>query len=139
MINENIEYEVYTEGNYITLKRFATQTRLLGYDIDHAFFQLLPRGTLIIKPGYVNNACSGPTLDDATNIHAGMAHDSMYQMLRIGKLGTGKDFDRNRKLADMTFRDQLKLDGMGWFRRNYYYRAVRWFGKKYALPRNAQV
>lgn len=134
MIKENIDYEVYDDDNYITLKRFTIYTRLIGYDIDHKYFQLLPLGTLIVKVGYVNNACSGPTLDDDTNTHAGMGHDAMYQMLRLGKLGTGKDFDRNRKLADLSFYDQLKIDGMGWFRRHYYYRAVRLFGKSHAMP-----
>jgi hypothetical protein len=129
---EEIEHKIW---KYICICAFTTQTRIKGYEIHHKFMQLYPSGTLVIKPGYACDASSGPTYDDDSNIHAGFSHDALYQLLRIGKLGYKKgDFDRNRKLADLTFRDQLKADGMGWFRRWYYYQAVRVFGKKHALP-----
>jgi len=137
MIHENkqyeeIEHEVY---KYISIMPFSTMTRIKGYEIKHKYFTLYPGGTLVIAKGYATDASSGPTMDDDSNIHAGFCHDALYQLLRIGKLSrTESDFDRNRKLADLTFYDQLKLDGMNWFRRWYYYRAVRMFGKQHVKP-----
>jgi hypothetical protein len=137
MIHENkqyeeIDHEVY---KYISIMPFSTMTRIKGYEIKHKYFTLYPGGTLVIAKGYCCDGASGPTMDDDSNIHAGFCHDVLYQLLRIGKLSrTESDFDRNRKLADLTFYDQLKLDGMNWFRRWYYYRAVRMFGKQHAKP-----
>lgn len=130
---EEIDHEVY---KYILVRDVFTQTRIKGYDIATKHIRLMECGNLILKKEYAADASSGPTLDDDTNVHAGFAHDGLYQLLRIGKFGIKKkDFKRLRKLADLTFYDQLKKDGMPWFRRNYYYQAVRWFGRKHALPR----
>ena len=130
---EEIEHDVF---KYRVIMPFSTMTRIKGYEIKHKFFTLYPGGTLVIHKKYCCDGASGPTMDDDSNIHAGFAHDALYQMLRIGKLSEREsDFDRNRKLSDLTFYDQLKNDGMGWFRRWYYYRGVRAFGKKHAQPR----
>ena len=129
---EEIDHDVF---KYRVLMPFTTMTRITGYEVKHKFFSLYPRGTLVVHKGYSCDGASGPTWDDSSNIHAGFAHDALYQMLRIGKLSqTEEDFSLNRKLADLTFLDQLKADGMNWFRRWYYYKAVRWFGKKHAQP-----
>ena len=129
---EEIEHKVY---KYRVIESFTTKVRIKGYEIDHKFFRLYPGGSLTIKRGYCCDGASGPTLDDDTNMQGGFIHDVLYQMLRLGKLAIKKkDFDRNRTLADLSFRDQLKADGMGRFRRNYYYWGVRMFGKKHALP-----
>ena len=54
----------------------------------------------------------------------------------MNKLAVTKaDFNKVRKLADLSFKDQLKRDGMSWFRRWCYYQGVRLGGKKHALPR----
>ena len=137
MILEYIHYEeiAHKVYKYRAIQDFDTQTRVKMFDIDHLYFRLKPNGLLTIKKGYSCDACSGPTMDDDTNMHAGFGHDALYQLLRLGKLAISKrDFNRNRKLSDLTFKDQLEIDGMGKFRRNYYYYFVRWFGKKYAVP-----
>jgi hypothetical protein len=96
----------------------------------------MPSGNLVIREAYCVDGCSGPTLDDDSNMQAGWMHDGLYQILRLGKLAvTKKDFDKMRKLADLSFLDQLKRDGMPWFRRKYYYWGVRMGGKKHAMPR----
>jgi hypothetical protein len=133
---EEIEHDVL---KYRSLMPFSTMTRVKGYEIKHKYFTLYPSGTLVIGKGYACDGCSGPTID-GDNLHAGFAHDALYQLLRIGKLSqTEKDFNTNRKLADLTFYDQLKIDGMNWFRRWYYYRAVRIFGKTHAKPKNIEL
>ena len=130
---EDIAHKVF---KYRAIQQFMTNTRIKSYDIDHKFFTLKEDGSLLIKKGYCADSCSGPTLDDDTNMQAGFMHDALYQMLRLGKLAIKeKDFKRNRKLADLSFRDQLKADGMGRFRRFCYYWGVRLGGRKHALPR----
>lgn len=138
MIKEIEDYEeISLKGyKYMLVKDVFTQTRIKGYDIATKYIRLMACGNLILKKGYATDASSGPTIDDDTNIHAGFAHDGLYQLMRIGKFGIKKkDFKRIRKLSDLTFYDQLKKDGMPWIRRNYYYQAVRWFGAKHARPR----
>jgi len=138
MIKLNIDYIsiAHIQYKYKAIKDIYSQTRIKGFDIDLKYLRLMSDGNLIIKKGYACDASSGPTIDDDTNIHAGFQHDSCYQMLRLGKLAvSNKDFKAMRKLADLSFRDQLKRDGMPWFRRNYYYWGVRLGGKKHALPR----
>jgi len=138
MISLGIHYRkiAHIKYKYEAVKNFWAITQILGYDIDHKYFKLELDGALLIKRGYMCDGCSGVTLDDSSNLHACFLHDPLYQMLRMGKLSLDKkEFDKNRKLADLSFYEQLKLDGMPWFRRTYYYYAVRMFGKKYALPR----
>lgn len=130
---EEIAHKVY---KYRIVQSFLSSTRIKGYSVDHKYFTLKEDGSLLIKKGYSADSCSGPTLDDDTNMQAGFMHDALYQMLRLGKLAIKeKDFKRNRKLADLSFRAQLKVDGMGRFRRFYYYWGVRLGGRKHALPR----
>ena len=138
MIKEGEHYQqiAHIQYKYKAVKDFHTQTRVKGYDIDLKYLRLMPEGNLLIRSGYCCDGASGPTMDDDSNMQAGFAHDGLYQMLRMGKLSINlRDFKKNRKLSDLSFRDQLKRDKMGWFRRWYYYQGVRLGGKKHALPR----
>jgi hypothetical protein len=137
MLEENVHYKsiVHKTYKYLCVQSFKSYTKVVGYDIDHKYFRLFSDGVLIIKKGYACDGASGPTLDDKTNIHAGFVHDALYQMLRLRLIGTHtKMFKKDRKLADQTFLNQLKRDGMPPWRRWYYYLAVRWFGKVHATP-----
>tara|TARA_R100000808_G_scaffold17647_1_gene38942 strand:+ start:4507 stop:4923 length:417 start_codon:yes stop_codon:yes gene_type:complete len=138
MILEGEHYKqiAHIKYKYEAIIEFTTQTRVKGYEIDHKYFRLNKDGLLFIKKGYMCDGCSGITMDDKTNMHAGFSHDVNYQLLRMGKLALNRfEFNKNRKLADLSFYDQLRRDGMNWFRASYYYRAVRLFGKRHALPR----
>lgn len=136
-----LEYQHYEEIAHIKYKyrcieEFTTQTRVKGFDVATKYIHLRSNGLLTIKKNYACDGCSGPTMDDKSNMQGGFIHDALYQLLRLGLLGIGKKkFNKVRKLVDMTFRDQLKTDGMGFIRRNYYYQGVRLGGKKHALPR----
>ena len=122
---------------YLCVKDFPTQTRIKGFEVETKYLRLMKCGALWIKKNYATDGCSGPTMDDRTNMQAGFMHDGLYQLLRMGKLHvTRKDFKAVRKLADLSFKDQLKIDGMPWVRRNYYYWGVRLGGEKHAMPRN---
>lgn len=138
MILEGTHYiEIaHIKQKYKATKDIHTQTRIKGKEIETKYLRLMKCGNLINKKDYACDGCSGPTMDDKTNIHAGFGHDGLYQLLRLGKLAVNKkDFDKMRKLADLSFKDQLKKDGMPWFRRQYYYWGVRMGGRKHALPR----
>ena len=82
---------------------------------------------LTSSAGYRWDGCSGPTVDTPTNMRAGLVHDSLYQLMRLGVLPQSA-----RRFADREFLLIMKEDGMNWFRRTYYYLSVRLFARKYA-------
>ena len=84
---------------------------------------------LSIKAGYAWDGASGPTVDTEATMRPALVHDALYQLIRLGVLPPG-----SRKEADKLFRRLLKEDGMTFFRRWYFYRAVRWFGASSARP-----
>ena len=86
---------------------------------------LLP--LLTSSAGYRWDGCSGPTVDTPTNMRAGLVHDSLYQLMRLGVLPQSA-----RVIADREFLLIMREDGMNWFRRTYYYWVVRLFARKYA-------
>ena len=88
-------------------------------------YGLLP--ILTSAAGYRWDGCSGPTVDTQTNMRAGLVHDSLYQLMRLGVLPQSA-----RVIADREFLLIMKEDGMNWFRRTYYYWSVRLFARKYA-------
>ena len=91
---------------------------------------LLIAGTILsIKAGYAWDGVSGPTVDSKATMYPGLVHDALYQLIRLGILHQG-----SRKEADKLFRRLLKEDGMTFFRRWYFYRAVRWLGASAARP-----
>ena len=82
---------------------------------------------LTSSAGYRWDGCSGPTVDTPTNMRAGLVHDSLYQLMRLGVLPQSA-----RVVADREFLLIMREDGMNWFRRTYYYWSVRLFARKYA-------
>ena len=82
---------------------------------------------LKINCGYRWDGCSGPTFDTPTNMRAGLVHDALYQLMRLGVLPQAA-----RAQADREFLHIMKEDGMGWLRRTYYYWAVRLFARRHA-------
>ena len=100
-------------------------------DSDHQFRYggLVPGLFLLLTSvsGYRWDGCSGPTVDTQTNMRAGLVHDSLYQLMRLGLLPQSA-----RVIADREFLLIMKEDGMNWFRRTYYYWSVRLFARKYA-------
>lgn len=87
---------------------------------------LHPNGWLTISLGYSWDGPSGPARDTENFMRASLVHDALYQLIEERKLSK-----RYRKAADKTMRRLCKEDGMGWFRRNYSYAAVRMFGGRH--------
>ena len=84
---------------------------------------------LHIEAGYAWDGASGPTVDTKATMYPALIHDALYQLIRLGILPPG-----SRKEADKLFRRLLKEYGMTFFRRWYFYQAVRWFGAASARP-----
>jgi len=78
---------------------------------------------LTLMKGYACDGPSGPTVDTEDFMRGSFVHDALYQLIREGVLG--KSF---RKKADKILYRLCREDGMPWFRAQYVYRAVRWFG-----------
>jgi hypothetical protein len=96
---------------------------IIGLSIITKFIELDKAGTLTIKENYAWDGCSGPTIDDSTNMRAGLVHDALYQLIRLGLLDGGC-----RDNADKIFYDILIEDGMLHLRAEFYYQGVSLFG-----------
>ena len=93
------------------------------------FIMMSQGGILTIKKGYSWDGCSGPTWDDKTNMRAGLVHDALYQLMRMGLLSQAcKD------AADRELRIIMIEDGAWKIRAWYYYQAVKRLGRKSCLP-----
>ena len=120
---------VLVEGVELTLP-----PKLIGKVISYISPHLvIVRGSLghrlRIKACYAWDGASGPTVDTKATMYAGLVHDALYQLIRLEVLPMS-----SRKGVDKLFRRLLKEDGMTFFRRWYFYRAVRWFGAASARP-----
>ena len=104
-------------------------TAVKGCRARQKYFTLELNGLLTVHNGYQWDFGSGPAIDTPVMVSASCAHDALYQAIREGHIPRGC-----RKAADETFRDLLKLGGVGWFRRTYCYVAVRLIGWKYTQP-----
>ena len=97
--------------------------------VDGDWVRVTSDGTIHFKAHYLWDGPSGPAIDTQNFMRASLVHDGLYQLLREGKLSRNdKEWSRNRKKADKILRTLCKQDGMGYFRRAWVYRALRWFG-----------
>lgn len=105
---------------------------------DHAIFtdlvELHPSGLLTIRKYFAWDGCTFPAIDTKTNIRAGLIHDALYYLMRIGGLDM-----KWRSAADELLRQVMLKDGSWSVRANYFFHAVRLFAEKYASPQNARV
>jgi hypothetical protein len=93
------------------------------------------RPTLRVLAGYAWDGASIPGVDLLPDgvaeriqrplMRGSLLHDVLYQALREGRL---KPTRRMRWLADKEYRRLIRQDGVGWFRAEYQYRALRLFG-----------
>lgn len=98
------------------------------YECETNFFKVKD-GCITAKKGYAWDGCSGPTIDDDTNMRGSLFHDIWYQAMSEGLLPRNW---RTRRVADKFFLSILKEDGMPWFRRTAYFYSVRGAGAFFA-------
>jgi hypothetical protein len=117
----------YCKGyKYQLVEDYSVVVPITGYDIALEwtdYISLTKDGLLTIKDGYAWDGCSGPTWDDKTNMRAGLVHDALYQLMRLGLLPL-----ECRPIADKLFYDMCLEDGMWKFRAKYYHEGVEHFG-----------
>lgn len=79
-------------------------------------------GSLMIRAGYAWDGASGPTYDSESSMRASLAHDALYQLIRLGLLDHA-----HRKTADAIFYRICREDGMWGPRAWLWHMAVRIF------------
>ena len=119
---------------YIKLKKYKYQ--LVGdekFELNHWFgkhietdWVKLAGDKLTVKDGYNWDGASGPTLDTRGVKRASLAHDALYQLMRVELLPLSY-----RKKADKVLLELLLEGGMMKPRACSWYKMVRMFGKKY--------
>jgi hypothetical protein len=101
--------------------------------IKTRFIELTPEGKLTVFAGYAWDGPSGPTYDSLNSMRASLAHDAIYQLMRMGLLeGVWRYY------ADILLDRVLEEDGMWKLRRWYWMRGVQWFAGGAADPDNAK-
>lgn len=112
----------------IDLNLFAPFPRLPA-DIVTEYVSLSKEGVLSQAKGYAWDGCSGPTIDDRTNMRGGCAHDGLYQLMREGLLPISY-----REYADTVLKEICLADGMDDSRAWYYEKGVELFAERCATP-----
>jgi len=94
----------------------------MDHDIITDLIILRQDGWLWVGKYFAWDGCSGPTIDDSKNMCAGLAHDALYSLMRMGLLPIAM-----RGLADDELRRLMIRDCAYEFRANYYKWAVHNF------------
>ena len=92
--------------------------------IETEYIDLGTDGSLFIERGYAWDGSSGPAWDSKTSMRASLAHDAIYQLLRMELLHA-----EHREQSDKLYRDICIEDRMLKFRAKYHYLAVRRFAE----------
>ncbi|MDD5095471.1 MAG: hypothetical protein PHV74_14010, partial [Dehalococcoidia bacterium] len=87
--------------------------------VGNEYVRLYENGLLWFRHGYAWDGCSGPTIDDESNMRCGLYHDGLYQLMRKGYLPqTWRDY------ADKVLKNCGIADGMDVTRAEMYHFAV---------------
>ncbi len=131
-----ITYDKLKSGGYQLLAPAWVQTKILGNACmvtnrrtEQVLLRLTQDGRLYVEPGYQWDGASGPVIDRASNMRAGLFHDACYQLMRSSKLGQDK-----REKADELFRDLCIADGGYKALAQIDYAGLRLFGAFAAAP-----
>jgi len=135
----------YKDGFRFRLERPARfQTDICGCVGGNSYVHITADGDLFIQAGYCWDGASGPTMDTISTRRAALAHDALYQLIRLGYL-PGDD-PGVREKADALLQRLMDEDSpqggrFGWlkerwndFRGFVWYRSVRRFGGSSAAP-----
>ena len=95
----------------------------------HSAYLELLAGKLTIYKGYMWDGPSGPTFDTKTFMRASLVHDALYQLMRLGVVGSWY-----RRRADEYLREICIEAGMNRFRAWYVYHGVRIGSKNSSKP-----
>jgi hypothetical protein len=88
-------------------------------------------GTLTVRDGYAWDGTSGPVIDRKTNQRASLAHDALYQLMRMKRLPHNRWRDADREFAKI-----LKQDGAWKITRQIDMAGLKLAHGRAALPKN---
>jgi len=111
-------YQLTDEGGVLETY-YAAYTEIKGYSAQLSTVVLRDTGYLLFSAGYEWDFGTG-AINTPAVIAASLIHDGLTDLIREGKLPQS-----TRKLVDKEYKRYLKLGGMGWWRRNYHYLAIR--------------
>lgn len=95
---------------------------------------------ITLSKGYAWDGPSGPSIDTKNFMAAAAVHDALYQLIGYGFFGVELwQISRARMLADKALRKICLEDGMSRFRAWYVWKAVRFFGGKWATKKSNLV
>ena len=118
---------------------FGDAEAYLGFappnDIITEYVEFYTTGLMRLKDGYCSDGCSGPTIDDGTNMQGGFFHDGGYQLMRLGLL----DRETYKPLFDWMLQQICLVDGMNRLRAEIYYDGVAICGDQYAKPQRERI
>ena len=117
--------ELYQHPTGLTPRPGAAGNRFVG---------MSPDGLLTIAAGYAWDGASGPAINTRSILRGSLVHDALYQLIRIGVLGT-----EHRESADALLRETCLADGMWPARAWWVHQAVRAFGGVYMRNTSTDV
>ena len=116
-------YNLEEDGTGVLQQRWVENTTVTGYCAVLPNITLLKSGALFIKEGYIWDFGSG-AIDTPGVVRASLVHDALCDLIAHGRLSK-----KARKEADLYYRKMLKEGGVGWFRRQLQYFAIRGYVK----------
>lgn len=145
----------YKEGfKYQLYKNEIFQTNIRPKKtIKTEYITLTSKGLLIIEKGYAWDGASGPAIDTKSIMCGSLAHDALFQLLRMKLLPQAWRRDADRELIKIMEEDARidDLDSPWWVkafnlprkaarktRRFYVSQALKYFGASSADPKNAK-
>ncbi|MDE0105591.1 MAG: DUF1353 domain-containing protein [Bryobacterales bacterium] len=116
------EYELNEKVIYQYKPSRARKAKKFKWNAQHAYFEITS-SEITVNEGYSWDGLTGWT-DAEVTMRASLIHDVLYQAIEEGLL----DRSRDRKLADLIFRDILMEDGTRRRWAKMLYKFVRWLG-----------
>lgn len=129
-----ITYRDLPTWKYQLLNEWTYELEITEHGFKQPLFHLTDDGLLTVHRGYCWDGPSGPTIDTKNFMRGSLAHDVLYQSIRLGLLPFSL-----RKAADLELVKLCKTDGMSWLRRKYVYRSLRLFGGRAAKAKDWSV
>lgn len=117
---KEISYTLIGKNKGRLTDRVVFDTGIIGYEAEVEYASIAIDGTCTVLPGFQWDFGSGPAIDTPDVVLASLAHDALCRIHVRRNLNS-----KFRRKADAYFRKLLKELGMGWFRRWYFWAAVR--------------
>ena len=114
---------------YQLMGEYTLDVLIKGHELDTPYLRLGNDGLLMIKKGYAWDGPSGPTIDTLNFMRGSLVHDSLYQLIRMGKIPYSYKDHADRLLQKICIDD-----GMSKVRAWCVYQVVKRFGFISAKP-----